>query len=144
MRHYETIFIINPDLADGDYKDVYDKYCSLLDKLNGVLIKSQEWGKQRLAYDIRKHDKGFYAYIDYCADAGVTAEYERALKLDDNILKFQTIKLAEKADPEELLRREKEASEKAKQQEILENKEDQTAREPAKEDDSEVENGISG
>jgi small subunit ribosomal protein S6 len=112
MRHYETIYIINPDLSEEDCKTEIEKYGDLTEKSKGVIIKTKEWGKQRLAYDIRKFDKGFYVYMEYCADAGVTAELERAMKLDDMILKYQTVKLADKADPEELLLKEKEAEKK--------------------------------
>jgi len=121
MRHYETIYIVNPELSDEDYKIEVEKFNNLTENLKGVIIKSKEWGKQRLAYDIRKFDKGFYVYMEYCADAGVTAELERALKLDDKILKYQTVKLSDKADPEELLLKEKEEERK-----ISEEKEQQT------------------
>ena len=120
MRHYETIYIVNPELSEEDYKTVVEKFNNLTENLKGVIIKSKEWGKQRLAYDIRKFDKGSYLYMEYCADAGVTTELERALKLDDRILKYQTVKLADKADPEELLLKEKEAEKK-----IYEEKEQQ-------------------
>jgi small subunit ribosomal protein S6 len=119
MRHYETIYIVNPELSEEDYKSVVEKFNNLTEDLKGVTIKSKEWGKQRLAYDIRKFDKGSYVYMEYCADAGITAELERALKLDDRILKYQTVKLADKADPEELLLKEKEAENKINEEKEL-------------------------
>ena len=109
MRHYETIFIINPDISEEDYRETYQKFSKFIETRNAVVIKSTEWGKQKLAYNIKKYDKGSYCYIGYCADAGVTAEFERALKLDDRVLKFQTVKLSDKADPEELLQKERDA-----------------------------------
>ncbi|MBN2059216.1 MAG: 30S ribosomal protein S6 [Deltaproteobacteria bacterium] len=109
MRHYEIIYIINPDVSEDDNKQIIEKFNKFVQTQNGIIIKSKEWGKQKLAYNIKKHDKGTFYYIEYCADSGVTAELERALNLDDRILKFQTVKLSDKADPEELLQKAKNA-----------------------------------
>ena len=143
MRHYETIYIINPELSEEDYKAEVAKFDDLTEKSKGVIIKTREWGKQRLAYDIRKFDKGSYVYMEYCANAGLTAELERALKLDDKILKYQTVKLADKVDPEELLLKEKEAENK-----IVAEKEQKSEPEQAVKEDNTVkdiggENGVS-
>ncbi|RPI76073.1 MAG: 30S ribosomal protein S6 [Desulfobacteraceae bacterium] len=105
MRHYETIFIIKPNLSDDEYKAIVQKYNGILEKNKGVIIKTDLWGIQRLAYQIRKEEKGFYVLQDYCGLSGLTAELEREFKLDDRILNFQTIKIADKADPAELLRK---------------------------------------
>jgi len=104
MRHYETLFIIKPNLSDDEYKNIVQKYNGILEKNKGVIIKTDLWGVQRLAYLVRKEEKGFYALLDYCGLSGLTAELERELKLDDRILNYQTIKIADKADPAELLR----------------------------------------
>ncbi|MBN1849158.1 MAG: 30S ribosomal protein S6 [Deltaproteobacteria bacterium] len=104
MRHYELIYIINPNLADEDYKAVIQKVKDLIQEQKGVVIKTQEWGKQTLAYWIKKFDKGFYVFIEFCAEQTLIALLERIFNLDDRILKFQTVKLADKADPEKLLK----------------------------------------
>lgn len=109
MRHYETIYIINPNLADEDYKEIINKFSSLTEKHGGIIIKIEEWGNQRLAYLMKKFDKGHYVLMEYCGEPGITAELGRGLKFDDKILKYQTVKLADKADPQELILKEKEA-----------------------------------
>ncbi len=105
MRHYEIIYIVNPNLNGDDYQELLKKYSEIIETNKGVIIKTDEWGKQRLAYRIRKFYNGVYVYVEFCAGAELIAELERSLKLDDNILKFQTVKLAEQADPEELLQK---------------------------------------
>ena len=109
MRHYETIYIVNPNLGEEEYKDLLKRYTGLIERNKGVMIKTEEWGTQRLAYDLKKFDKGTYVLFNYCGDAGITAELERDLKLDDRILKFQTIKIAQEVNPQDLLQKEKEA-----------------------------------
>ena len=105
MRHYEIIYIVNPNLNGDDYHDLLKKYSEIIENNKGVIVKTDEWGKQRLAYRIRKFYNGVFVYVEFCAEAESIAELERSLKLDDNILKFQTVKLADQADPEELLQK---------------------------------------
>ena len=106
MRHYETIYIVNPNQSDEDYREIRDRCIDLLEKKKSVIIKIQDWGKQRLAYNVQKFNYGSYVLVDFCAEPGVTAELERNLKLDDRVLKYQTVKIADKADPEALLQQE--------------------------------------
>jgi small subunit ribosomal protein S6 len=108
MRHYQTILIINPTLMEESYREVIDKVQSLIQRQKGVIVKVEEWGQQRLAYPVKKLEKGFYVLFSYCGGSGATSELGRDLKLDDRILKYQTVKLADDVDPEELIRKEKE------------------------------------
>lgn len=113
MRYYETIFIANPDLSDEEYQSVLTRTREVIEKHNGVFVKSQEWGKQRLAYPIKKQDKGSYVLMNYCGEGGTSSQLERLLKMDERILKSMTVKLADAVDPEELLQKEKEAQDKS-------------------------------
>lgn len=100
MRYYETLYIINPGLSEEDCKEVVTKFNDLVEKNGGVVTKVDEWGKKTLAYAIKKHDKGYYVLLQYCGEPGITDRVKRDLKLDDRILKYQTIKLSDHADPE--------------------------------------------
>ncbi len=113
MRHYEIIYIINPNESDDEFNAIVEKFNNLIVNQKGVIIKTQKWGKQRLAYTVKKFNNGFYVLVDFCANPGVTTELERNLNLDDRIIKYQTVKLAEKADPQELIEKENEAQKQA-------------------------------
>jgi small subunit ribosomal protein S6 len=102
MRYYETLYIISPNLAEEDYRSVVAKFTDAVEKNKGVVTKVDEWGKKSLAYDIKKFDKGSYVLLQYCGEAGLTAELKRELGLDDRVLKYQTIKLSDNADLEKL------------------------------------------
>lgn len=108
MRNYETIFIVNPTLGEEDYKEVLKKVSTLVERQKGILIRMEEWGVQRLAHAVKKFDKGSFVLMNYCGPSGITAEVERDLKLDDRIFRFQTVKIAEDVDPQELILKEKE------------------------------------
>ena len=140
MRHYEIIYIVNPNLNGDDYHELVKKYSEIIENNQGVIIKTDEWGKQRLAYRIRKFYNGVYVYVEFCAEAESIAELERNLKLDDNILKFQTVKLADKADPEELLQK-AQSSEKTVEKAPEESDEAEEQGSDDQKEESEVENG---
>lgn len=130
MRQYETIFIVNPNLSDDDYGQVLSKYKDLIEKKNGVIVKVEEWGKQRMAYVVRKFDRGSYVLINYCSDQKEIADIELALKLDEQIILYQTVKLDDNAKVEELVPKEQPAEEKEEEAEESENKESETSEEP--------------
>jgi small subunit ribosomal protein S6 len=142
MRHYEIIYIVNPNLNDEEYHELLKKFNDIIENLKGVIIKTQEWGKQRLAYRIEKFYNGVYVLVEFCANPETTAELERNLNLDDRILKFQTVKLADKANPEELLKKEKpsEKSSEEERQGETEEKPTPDSKEEA-EENSEAKNG---
>jgi small subunit ribosomal protein S6 len=141
MRYYETLYIINPNLTDEDYREVVAKFAGIVEKNNGVVTRVHEWGKKALAYEVRKQDKGYYVLLRYCGDSGITNELNRDLKLDDRVLKYQTIKLSDHADPEAIKAKAEQEDgrmfgDEATLEEISLEEEEEIGR------DSEVENGI--
>ena len=119
MRNYETIIIVNPTLGEEDYKEVLKKYSTLVERHKGLMVRIEEWGVQRLAHAVKKFDKAAFVLMNYCGPSGVTSELERDLKLDDRIFRFQTVKIAEDVDPQELILKEKEKNkEPAVKQEV--------------------------
>jgi len=102
MRYYETLYIVNPELADDEYRDVVAKMQSFIEKEKGVVTRAEEWGKRTLAYEVKKFDKGSYVLLQYCAESGIVEPLKREMTLDDRVIKFQTIKLSDHADPEAL------------------------------------------
>jgi len=108
MNHYETIYIVNPTLDDDSLKEAIDKFSDLIKKLKGFIVKVNEWGKRKLAYELKQFDKGYYVVLDFCALPKMVTELERNLKLDDRILKYITVKIDENIDPKDLVSKEKE------------------------------------
>jgi len=108
MNHYETIYIVNPTLDDEALKEAIDKFSDLIKKLKGSIVKINEWGKRKLAYEVKRFDKGYYVVLDFCALPKIVTELERNLKLDDRILKYITVKIDENVNPKDLVIEEKE------------------------------------
>lgn len=92
MRRYETVIVVPADLPDDEIIGLTDRYQAIITNHKGLVMKIEKWGKRKLAYEIRKHNKGFYLLIDFAGQGAVVAELERNLKIDDKILKFMTVK----------------------------------------------------
>jgi len=112
MRHYETVLILNPELGEDAYAEKLKKFGGFIEKEKGIVIKIDEWGSQNLAYPVKKFERGFYVRMEYCGEPGLVSRLERETKIDDAVLKYMTVKLANKVDPEELLRKERQKAEK--------------------------------
>ncbi|MFP4445246.1 MAG: 30S ribosomal protein S6 [Desulfosudaceae bacterium] len=102
MRHYETIFIADPDLPPDAQESLFDKARTLIDNNAGQLVNFDEWGNRRLAYEIRKKQRGHYVRLDYCGSGETVSQLEGSFRIDERVLKFMTIFLEDGADPEAL------------------------------------------
>ncbi len=102
MRRYETIFIADPDLSDEGRDQLFERTKDLIKKQNGFLVEFDEWGSRKLAYDIKKKNRGYYIRLDFCSEAALVEEMERNFRIDDRVLKFMTILLDNEADLENI------------------------------------------
>ena len=102
MRRYETIVIVDPDVGDEQRGLVLDRIRELIPQQNGILIKIDNWGTKKLAYEIKKKVRGFYSRIDYGGSGPLVDEIERFFRIDDRVLKFMTVMLDERVDPERI------------------------------------------
>lgn len=93
MRTYETIFIVHPDTAGDAYNAVVEKFRNILTEQKANILKVEEWGARKLAYPVKKQTRGAYVLVAYEAGATVIAEFERRLRIDESIIKFQTVHL---------------------------------------------------
>lgn len=93
MSIYESIFIINPNLTDEETAGVIKKMQDVVTKQGGEMLKFEDWGKKKLAYEIRKQKRGHYAFFQFKSAPAAVNELERTYKMTDTIIKFITIKL---------------------------------------------------
>ena len=102
MRRYETIFIVRPNIAEDEIDAVIKRTSSIIEGDGGTIIKVDKWGLKKLAYLIKKENQGYFVYVDYAGIPASVSEIERLFRIDDKILKYLTVKLAESCDPEAL------------------------------------------
>jgi small subunit ribosomal protein S6 len=138
VRRYETIFITLAELSPEELDTVIDRYKTIIASLDGVVVKVDIWGKRKLAYLIQKRHEGIYVLIDYVGDDAVRAEFERNLKYDENILRYQSVKLSDTVNMEDVEREIADAKKDAVVDEVpSEDHETEEPKEETKEDTKE-------
>ncbi|MCL6452839.1 MAG: 30S ribosomal protein S6 [Alicyclobacillus sp.] len=95
MRQYETMYILNPELEAEQTSELVSKYQSLVTEHGGEINQLEEMGKRRLAYEIDHHRDGYYVLMQYSAATDFTPELERQMRIDDNVLRFITVRIGE-------------------------------------------------
>jgi len=100
MRKYETFFIVDADLPDEVNAVVDEKLKSVVGSNGGLVITYTSWGKKKLAYPVNKRTRGHYVLMEYAGGPELVAELERNMRLDERVLKFITVKLDDRYDPE--------------------------------------------
>jgi len=114
MRRYETVFIVNPSLSQEESQPLFDKLTDLIVDHQGLMVKFDEWGQKRLAYEIKKQTRGYYILLDFCGNGSLVKELERNMRLDDRVLKYMTVCVAKDVDEEAIMTEIKAAEEAAK------------------------------
>ena len=91
MRHYETVFIMVPDLPDEEREGIVERYKTVLTDSGSDMLVVDDWGRRRLAYEIKNFTKGHYVLFEHASEPTVIAELERQMRLDDQILRYLTV-----------------------------------------------------
>ena len=93
MRMYEHTVIARQDTSESQLNQIKDKYLNLIEKYEGKIVKSENWGLLNLSYIIKKNKKGNYIHFKIEGNEKMIAELEKSAKLDNNLLRFLTVKV---------------------------------------------------
>jgi len=99
-REYETVYILRPNTPNEGVAEVNNRIKGVIEGMGGKVIKIDNWGKRRLAYEVAKERKGIYLYWLYLAQPGVVEETERNLRMLDSVIRYLTVKVDEDVDVE--------------------------------------------
>jgi small subunit ribosomal protein S6 len=99
MALYETIYIIHPELNEEDVEEHIKRVETLVSRLGGEILRTERWGKKRLAYEVNKHRYGYYVLLRLRGNPTILPELERHYRLTEGIIKSLVIRL--KAEPKE-------------------------------------------
>ena len=91
MREYETTFIVQPEISDEGAKELLTRIDGLLERSGAIRLLHDDQGKRRLAYDIKKFQKGRYVTSYFLSDGSAVNVVERALRLEESVLRFLTV-----------------------------------------------------
>jgi len=99
-RDYETIFILSPDTTNEAVGQVNTRLRHIVEQMNGKVLKVDNWGKRKLAYEVAKQLKGIYLYWRYLGHSGLVEEIERNLRMLDSVIRYYTVKIDQDVMPD--------------------------------------------
>src|SRR5208337_4219094 len=115
MRRYETIFIASPTLTDEQADELVRQFEGIIAEQGGELLKTEKWGRKKLAYEVQKFSEGYYTLFDMNAGPNLIAELERRFRNHDSVIKYLSVRMDEqtKAAERQKVRYEREGRRKA-------------------------------
>jgi small subunit ribosomal protein S6 len=96
-RVYESAVLINAALDDDTIKNLVDRIKETISTNGGEIIEIEDWGRKRLAYQVKKSKIGYYAIFRFSSQTDLVPKLERNYQLDENILRYLTITLSKDA-----------------------------------------------
>ena len=97
MKSYETTFILESEVLEEDLEKIIERYKAFIEEQDVNVIKIDNWGKRKLAYEINNNTYGYYIYIRFDGPEDTIAKLERHYKLDEQVIRYLTIHLDNKA-----------------------------------------------
>ncbi len=91
MNKYESIIIVNPEIAEEGLKTLETKFTGLINE-NGKVESVENLGNKKLAYEIKKHKEGTYLVFNFEANPSFISELERIYRITDEVIKFIVVR----------------------------------------------------
>ena len=98
MNNYESIFIMDPDLEEAQAQATIEKVKGIITQNNGEIVKVEDWGKRKLAYDVKKKPRGHYILTTFSGSPALLSELHRNFRVMDAVIKFQSVRLDERLE----------------------------------------------
>lgn len=95
MTKYESVLIARQDLGASQVSSLVDNLKQVITDQGGEVVRVDNWGLKNLAYRIKKNRKGHYVLLNIAAPAQAVAEYERIMRVNEDIIRYMTVKVDE-------------------------------------------------
>ncbi len=112
MALYEHVFIARQDISSQQVEGLTDMITAVLEENGGKITKQEYWGIKSLAYRVKKNRKGHYSLLNIDAEHSAIAEMERRISLNDDIIRFMTLRVDEHETEESVQLRNKNRDER--------------------------------
>ncbi len=93
MALYEHVFLARQDLAQAQVDELAEAATKIVEDNNGKVVKTETWGLRSIAYRIAKNRKAHYVMLEIDAPAGVVAELERQTQINEDVIRYMTVKV---------------------------------------------------
>src|SRR6186713_1210617 len=94
-RRYELVYVVSPEATDEQVTELHTQVESIVQRLNGTLEKTENWGRRRLAYEIGRHKEGTYVLEVILGGGELMKEIDRRLKVSDLIIRHLIVRIDE-------------------------------------------------
>jgi small subunit ribosomal protein S6 len=91
MALYESVIIGRQDLTANQFEELVEEFIKIIEAFKGIIKKRESWGLRNLAYKINKNRKGHYILLNIDSSSDAILEYERLLRLNEDIIRFLTV-----------------------------------------------------
>ncbi|WP_372634611.1 30S ribosomal protein S6 [Fodinibius sp.] len=91
-NYYELTYIINPVLEDDQYEEIVGKFTDYIRDNGGEIDEVDEWGIRKFEYEMDKKSSGYYVNAYFSAPGELIEKLERALRIDDHVMRYLTLK----------------------------------------------------
>jgi len=91
--NYETISIIRPNAGEDVITQISERTAEVIGAADGEILAVDQWGLKKLAYPIKKEENGYFVYTVFKGNGAGLDEMERIFRIDDNVLKYMTVRL---------------------------------------------------
>jgi small subunit ribosomal protein S6 len=94
-RTYEIMFIVRPDVEEADQDKLIETFSGYVTSGGGTVKSTEKMGRRRLAYTVQKFNDGIYVLLIVEAPASLVSELERRLRVQEQVIKFITVRMDE-------------------------------------------------
>jgi len=92
-RKYESIYIVKPDLSDGDIQKIADHFKGVVEGHGGTVEKAGKWDKRKLAYELAGLKEGNYVIMNFEAAGTIPQELARLMRISDDVIRHRIFKI---------------------------------------------------
>lgn len=96
LRTYEALFIVSPEVDDDSIQAIARETENLVIKSGGAIVRSEVWGRRRLAYKVKKFSEGIYILIRFQSSPNFIARLENYFRLSEQIIRYIVVYFDEK------------------------------------------------
>ena len=93
MAFYESVVITRPELTETQVENLTNELVAIITSESGKVESTENWGLRNLAYKVKKNKKGHYFLLNIVCNPSVVFEYERQMRINEDIIRFLTIKI---------------------------------------------------
>lgn len=98
LREYETIYLHPQEELDESVERTKERLRALVVREGGKVIKFTIWGKKKTSFEVARQNRAVFVHMQYVGPAAIVAELERNLRMFDNVVRYQTVKLGDEVD----------------------------------------------